>query len=124
MPTPTETGGGPAGPPQPRRPSRQPGDRLPILVEVTESAYRNVVVVGSGPEAQLSADLDIQRRERRLVERVGWTDFVARVREADAALENLSRHCRLLMAVVLLAQGFHSHNSEWRKYRVRRNPTA
>jgi hypothetical protein len=80
--------------------------------------------MGSGPEAQLSADLDIQRRERRLVERVGWTDFVARVREADAALENLSRHCRLLMAVVLLAQGFHSHNSEWRKYRVRRNPTA
>jgi hypothetical protein len=76
--------------------------------------------MGHGPEAQLSAQLDVERRQQRQAERTEWVDFVARVQEADAALENLSRHCRLLAAAVLLTQGFHSHNGQWRRYRVRK----
>jgi hypothetical protein len=76
--------------------------------------------MGRGPEAELSANLDIQRREQRQAARAGWAEFVARVQEADAALDNLSRHCRLLAATVLLTHGFRCHNGEWRRYRVRR----
>jgi hypothetical protein len=76
--------------------------------------------MGCGPEAQRSADLDIQRRERRQVERAEWTGFVARVQEAEIALQNLSRHCQLLMAAVLLERGLHSHNGQWRRYRDRK----
>jgi hypothetical protein len=81
--------------------------------------------MGCGQEAQRSAELDVQRRVQRQAERTGWADFVSRMEEADAALENLSRYCRLLTAAVLLTQGFHSHNGEWRRYRARRhNPAA
>jgi hypothetical protein len=76
--------------------------------------------MGSGQVAQLSAELDVQRREQRQADRTGWVDFVSHVQEADAALESLNRHCRVLAAAVLLIQGFHCHNGEWRRYRVRR----
>jgi hypothetical protein len=76
--------------------------------------------MGCGQEAQRSAELDVQRRRQRQTERAGWADFVARLQEADAALENLSQHCRLLTAAVLLTRGLHNHNGEWRRYRVRR----
>jgi hypothetical protein len=74
--------------------------------------------MGCGSEAQLSAELDVQRRERCQAERAGWADFVSEVQAADGSVADLNRHCQLLASAVFLISGFHNHNGEWRRRRV------
>jgi hypothetical protein len=77
--------------------------------------------LGCGPIAQMSAELDVQRRCDREAYRTTWADVQAQLQEADARLDDLNRHCRLLASAVLIAHGFHQHHGEWRRRRVFRN---
>jgi hypothetical protein len=77
--------------------------------------------LGSGLEAELSARLDVHRREQRRDDRDAWVSFVCCVREADRLLEDLNRRNRLLASVILLVSGWYSHKGEWRRRRVYRN---
>jgi hypothetical protein len=77
--------------------------------------------LGSGPIAQMSAELDVQRRCDREAYRTTWADFRAQLHEADAMLDDLRRHCQLLAWAVLLVHGVHYHRGEWRRRRVFRN---
>jgi hypothetical protein len=80
--------------------------------------------LGCGPIAHMSAELDEQRRSERSAQRSAWADFHTRISEADAALDALSRHCRLLAWGILLVHGVHNHRGEWRRRRVFRNKQA
>jgi hypothetical protein len=73
---------------------------------------------GCGPIAEMSAELDAQRRSERDAQRSAWADFLARSNLADATVDDLSRHCQLLASAVLLVHGVHYHRGEWRRRRV------
>ena len=74
--------------------------------------------MGRGPEAELSAELDVQRRQQHQTERAGWADFVSEVLAADGMVDDLNRHCQLLASALFLISGFHNHNGEWRRCRA------
>lgn len=88
--------------------SRRVGDRV----------HRDYM--GRGEIAELSAQLDSRRREQRKVNQATWAEFVSRIQHADALVDNLARHCRLLATAVFVSSGYHSHNGEWRRRRVYR----
>lgn len=73
--------------------------------------------VGSGRVAELSADLDILKRNERLVDAAGQKQRVAEDAALDAECERLSRLADLLGRAVLLSSGYHNHRGEWRKRR-------
>ena len=77
--------------------------------------------LGSGPEAELSAKLDILRREQRRDSRETWLRLVSCLRDGDRLLENLTKSARLLTYAVLVLSGLHAHKGEWRRRRVYRN---
>lgn len=73
---------------------------------------------GSGPIAEMSAELDAQRRSEQEAQRSAWADLLARIKEADATLNDLNRHCQHLAWAVLLVHGVRYHRGEWRRRRV------
>ena len=96
--------------------------KLKVLLPVDEGwkwVFREYL--GSGPEAELSAELDNHRRDQRRENRETWTSFVSCLREADRLLDNLNQRSRLLVSAVLLSVGWHSHKGEWRRRRVYSN---
>ncbi len=73
---------------------------------------------GRGPLAELSAELDQQRRQEQAACDTAWSEFIAAVEEGDATLDDLTRHSQLLAAAILVLHGFHNHHGEWRRRRV------
>ena len=73
---------------------------------------------GKGPEARLAAALDNQRRERKRLEREAMQANRDEWNEACDLLDELIAVTDLLIAAVLLAEGYHQHDrGAWRRRR-------
>ena len=75
---------------------------------------------GSGPAAELAAELDARRREERFRERADRAAAAAAWVTADGPLAELIGLSDLLAEAALLTAGFHRHHlGEWRRCRER-----
>ena len=76
--------------------------------------------VGSGPIAEIAADLDVLQRIEAAMEREGLRQEVEEAQAIDLQLENLGKLSDLLVQVVFWPAGYHQHKGEWRKRRGHR----
>lgn len=74
--------------------------------------------VGTGPHAELIAELDHRERDRRDGERTAWVATLADLRAAEAPVLALHDDVELLVRGALLAAGCHRHRGEWRRRRA------
>src|ERR1039457_1180639 len=73
---------------------------------------------GKGPEARLAATLDNQRRERKQLEHEAMQVSRDKWNEACEPLDELIAVTDLLVAAVLLADGYYQHDrGAWRRRR-------
>jgi hypothetical protein len=75
--------------------------------------------VGAGLSAQLSAESDRITREQREVEALREKQERERVGRSVAFLRELEEAAKILTTAHLIAAGYHKHNGEWRRLRVR-----
>lgn len=74
--------------------------------------------VGTGPIAELAADMDTLDRERREEEAAIWWEEKERLEALDRPVEELCEATDLLVRAALIAAGYHQHKrGEWRKKR-------
>lgn len=73
--------------------------------------------VGSGRIAEIMAEFDKRRRDKRQVESEEWKQRVADDAAFEAEIEGLCRIADLLGRAVLVSCGYHNHRGEWRKRR-------
>jgi hypothetical protein len=80
--------------------------------------------VGTGPVAELAAQTDALKRERREEERAAWRAKRAQLEALDAPLDELNELADLLARAALTAAGFRQHHrGEWRRRRGQRDET-
>jgi hypothetical protein len=78
--------------------------------------------VGAGPQAELAAALDAQRRQERRDKADARRAEQARRAPAEGALRGLDGGLGVLHKAALLAAGFHQHQGgEWRRKKDVRN---
>jgi hypothetical protein len=74
--------------------------------------------VGSGPVAQLAAQLDAIKRQERQAERAARIAIQEEMQALEAPLTELNDLTNLIARAALLATGYHQHHrGEWRKRR-------
>jgi len=74
--------------------------------------------VGTGPLAQLAAEMDALDRQRRQEEAEAWRVEREYTEALETPIEELCEATEVLAQAALLAAGYHRHNrGEWRKRR-------
>ena len=73
--------------------------------------------VGTGRIAELAAQLDALRRQKREAEAAVWQAEKARLDALDAKVSALIDLTDMAAAAALLAAGFHQHKRQWRRKR-------
>jgi hypothetical protein len=77
--------------------------------------------VGTGPLAELAAELDAEERWQREEQRQAWRDERERMVTLEAPIEELCEASEILAQSALVAAGYRQHNrGEWRKRREKR----
>jgi hypothetical protein len=77
--------------------------------------------VGTGPLAELAAELDAEERWQRGEQRQAWRDERERMETLEAPIEELCEASEILAQSALVAAGYRQHNrGEWRKRREKR----
>ena len=77
--------------------------------------------VGTGPLAELAAELDAEERWQREEQRQAWRDERERMETLEAPIEELCEASEILAQSALMAAGYRQHNcGEWRKRREKR----
>ena len=77
--------------------------------------------IGSGPDAELAAEMDTLKRAKRQAADQGVKMEEQRIEQAAAPLNELGEDVDTLLQAALMAAGFHYHRGEWRKRRNDRN---
>ena len=81
--------------------------------------------LGTGPAAELAAELDALERAARAAAAATWRTERARLEELDAAVAAFDRSVEALARAALLAAGYHQHHrGEWRRRRDGHRETA
>jgi hypothetical protein len=79
--------------------------------------------IGSGPAAELIAELDARRRKVRELEAEQRRQELACLNAADAPLRRMTKGTGLLLQAALLGTGHHQHDrGEWRRRRDSAHP--
>ena len=74
--------------------------------------------VGTGPLAQLAAEMDALDRQRRQEEAEAWRTERECMEALETPIEELCQAAEVLAQAALLAAGYHRHNrGQWRKRR-------
>jgi len=74
--------------------------------------------LGSGPMAELMAEVDAEERRLRELGRQAWLQERAELAERDRDLEAFCQEVELLARAALVLAGYHQHDrGEWRRYR-------
>ena len=74
--------------------------------------------VGTGPLAEIAAQTDALKRQRREEQARTWRDECESLDALDRSLEELHEAARVLTQATLLAEGYRQHNrGEWRRRR-------
>ena len=74
--------------------------------------------VGTGPLAEIAAQSDALKRQRREEQARTWRDERESLDALDRSFEELHEAARVLTQATLLAEGYRQHNrGEWRKRR-------
>jgi NTP pyrophosphatase (non-canonical NTP hydrolase) len=74
--------------------------------------------VGTGPLAELVAELDAEEHCRRQEEQARWKEEREHLDALAAPLEELCEVAEVIARAALIASGYHRHNrGEWRKKR-------
>ena len=73
--------------------------------------------VGSGFLAELIAEEDVMKRERRRLEHQAQNHEKATIKSIDCEIDSLIDSTRTLIRACLLLAGFHPHKGQWRKRR-------
>jgi hypothetical protein len=73
--------------------------------------------VGTGPVAELAAQLDAIERERREMRAADWRVEKTRLDAIDADVAALIELTDLAAGAALVAAGFHQHKRQWRRKR-------
>ena len=77
--------------------------------------------VGTGPLAELTAELDAEERRRREEEQARRREERERLDALVAPLEEWCEAAEVIARAALIASGYHQHNrGEWRKTREQR----
>ena len=77
--------------------------------------------VGTGPLAELTAELDAEERRRREEEQARRREERERLDALVAPVEELCEAAEVIARAALIASGYHRHNrGEWRKRREQR----
>lgn len=77
--------------------------------------------VGTGPLAELAAELDAEERWQREEQRQAWREECERMEALEEPVEELCEASEILARAALVAAGYHQHNrGEWRKRREKR----
>ena len=76
--------------------------------------------VGTGPLAELAAEIDVEERWQREQQRQGWREECERFEALEQPIEELCEASEILARAALAAAGYRQHNrGEWRKRRER-----
>lgn len=74
--------------------------------------------VGTGPLAEIAAQMDEEERQRREDEAAAWREERERLEALEGPLEELCEAAELLARAALVIGGYRQHNrGEWRKKR-------
>jgi hypothetical protein len=77
--------------------------------------------VGTGPLAELTAELDAEERRRWEEEQARRREERERLEALVAPVEELCEAAEIIARAALIASGYHQHNrGEWRKRREQR----
>jgi hypothetical protein len=77
--------------------------------------------VGTGPLADLAAELDTEERWQREERRRAWREECERLEALEQSIEELCEASEILARATLVAAGYRQHNrGEWRKRREKR----
>ena len=76
--------------------------------------------VGTGPLAELAAELDAEERRQRQEQRQVWREELERMEALEGSIEELCEASEVLARAALVVAGYRRHNrGEWRKKRER-----
>lgn len=77
--------------------------------------------VGTGPLAELAAELDAKERRQREEKRRAWRQECGRMEALEGLIEDLCEASEILARAALVVAGYRQHNrGEWRKKRESR----
>jgi hypothetical protein len=77
--------------------------------------------VGTGPLAELAAEIDTEERWQREGQRQSWREECECMQALEQPIEELCEASETLAQATLIAAGYRRHNrGEWRKRRERR----
>ncbi len=78
--------------------------------------------VGTGPLAELAAEIDAEERWQREEQRQAWSEECDRMEALEKPIEELCEASEILARATLVAASYRQHNrGEWRKRRERRS---